>query len=78
MYTASKKTRMINSFKRTAVNNVRDLYAKYGPRLNTKALHGTDAVTPSDVVPEGSAVIGQMIRGQEIIQRNATKEDLPE
>lgn len=79
MYSATKKTRLINSFKRTAVNNVRDLYAKYGMRINTRALHGTDQNTISDAIPQGSAVIGQMISGQEIL-RGATKkqEDLPE
>lgn len=78
MYSASKKTRAINSFKRTAVISPRDLYARYGLRINPKAIHSTDGTTSTAVVPEGSAVIQQMITGQEEL-RHATQhgDDLP-
>lgn len=79
MYSASKKTRAINSFKRTAVISPRDLYARYGMRINPKAIHSTDDSSPAAVVPEGSAVIQQMIRGQdELRQALKSKDDLPQ
>lgn len=78
MYTASKKTRKINSFIRSAVLSPRDLYAKYGMRHNTRAIHSSDGKTSSTVVPEGSAVIGQMIAGQnELRKHKPADEDLP-
>lgn len=75
MYSASKKTRAINSFKRTAVISPRDLYARYGMRVNPKAIHSTDGSTSSAVVPEGSAVIQQMIKGQEELRQALKPED---
>lgn len=69
MLKASKKTMETNAFKRTSVVRARDLYAKYGERVNPKALHGTDAGTPTDVTPSGSAVIDSMIAGQNMIRR---------
>lgn len=78
MYTASKKTRKINSFVRTSVLSPRDLYAKYGMRFNTRAIHSSDGKTSSTVVPEGAAVIGQMIAGQnELLKRKPFTDDLP-
>lgn len=78
MYSATKKTRKINSFVRTAVLSPRDLYAKYGMRFNTRALHSSDGKSPSTVVPEGSAVIGQMIVGQNELSKLKKTEDLPD
>lgn len=79
MYTATKKTRKINAFHRTSVLSPRDLYAKYGMRYNTRAIHSSDGKTPSTVVPEGSAVISQMIRGQQELQKHkASSDDLPD
>lgn len=75
MYSATKKTRNINSFIRTAVLSPRDLYAKYGMRFNTRAIHSSDGKNPSSVVPEGSAVIGQMIAGQSELKKHLTLED---
>lgn len=77
MYTAGKKTRAINSFKRTSVIRPRDLYARYGERFNPRAIHGTDATTITDVTPSGSAVIDSMISGQEMIRRHTKSEDPP-
>lgn len=70
MYSASKKTRSINAFKRESPVNARDLYAKYGMRINPRAVHGTDAATVSTVIPEGSSVIGSMISAQEVLRNN--------
>lgn len=70
MYTASKKTRSINAFKRECPVNARDLYAKYGMRINPKAVHGTDAKTSATVVPEGASVIGSMISAQKVLRDN--------
>lgn len=79
MYSATKKTRKINAFIRSAVISPRDLYAKYGPRFNTKAIHSSDGKTTSTVVPQGSAVIGQMIAGQNELQKaTSMHDDLPE
>lgn len=75
MYTASKKTRKINAFVRTAVLSPRDLYAKYGMRFNTRAIHSSDGKTPSTVVPEGAAVIGQMIAGQNELRKHKPADD---
>lgn len=78
MYSASKKTRKINSFVRSSVVSPRDLYAKYGMRFNTRAIHSSDGKTSSTVIPEGSAVIGQMIAGQkELSSRLNLDDDLP-
>lgn len=78
MYTASKKTRKINSFVRSSVISPRDLYAKYGMRFNTRAIHSSDGKTSSIVVPEGAAVIGQMIAGQNELRRiKPADDDLP-
>lgn len=78
MYTATKKTRRINAFIRTSVISPRDLYAKYGMRFNTRAIHSSDGKTASTVVPEGSAVISQMIAGQkELMKQKQSTEDLP-
>lgn len=80
MYSATKKTRKINAFVRSSVISPRDLYAKYGPRFNTKAIHSSDGKTVSTVVPQGSAVIGQMIAGQNELNKVKAKQsdDLPE
>lgn len=75
MYTASKKTRAINAFKRTSIISPRDLYARYGMRINPKAIHSTDGSSPTAVVPEGSAVIQQMISGQEQLRKSVRSED---
>lgn len=77
MYPATKKTRVINAFKREQVNNARDLYAKYGPRFNTKGLRGTDSATIGTIVPESQAVISQMIAGQ-IALKSHLPDDLSE
>lgn len=78
MYSATKKTRKINSFVRSSVISPRDLYAKYGMRFNTRAIHSSDGKSPSTVIPEGSAVIGQMIAGQnELSSRLNSDDDLP-
>lgn len=78
MYSATKKTRAINAFKRIGVLSPRDLYAKYGMRYNTRAIHSSDGKSPSTVVPEGSAVINQMIAGQqELLKHKASNDDLP-
>lgn len=78
MYPASKKTRAINSFKRTAVVSPRDLYARYGMRINPKAIHSCGEGQTSTVVPEGSSMIQQMILGQEALKKGAaSEEDLP-
>lgn len=73
MYTAPKKTRRINSFVRTSVIKPRDLYARYGERFNPRAIHGTDASTPDDVAPVGSAVIQSMISAQQMIKKHTSK-----
>lgn len=70
MYSASKKTRSINSFKRECPVNARDLYAKYGMRINPRAVHGTDSKTSVTVVPEGASVIGSMISAQKVLRDN--------
>lgn len=71
MYSATKKTRSINAFRRECPVSARDLYAKYGMRINPKAVHGTDATTVATVIPEGSSVIGSMISAQEVLRNNA-------
>lgn len=76
MYTATKKTRMINAFKRTSVIKARDIYARYGMRINTKGIHSTDAGTPADVMPTGTAVIDSMIQAQKMIKAH-TAENQP-
>lgn len=75
MYTATKKTRQINAFKRTSVIKARDIYARYGMRFNPKAIHSTDAKTPADVVPSGSAVIDSMIQAQQMIKRHSVRDE---
>lgn len=75
MYTAGKKTKAINAFKRTSVVSPRDLYARYGERVNPRAIHGTDATTPCDVVPNGGSVIQSMIAGQESLRRHLLSGD---
>lgn len=70
MYSASKKTRSINAFRRECPVNARDLYAKYGMRINPKAVHGTDSKTSATVIPEGSSVIGSMISAQKVLRDN--------
>lgn len=75
MYSATKKTRKINSFLRTSVTSPRDLYAKYGMRFNTRAIHSSDGKTASTVVPEGAAVIEQMIHGQNELQKHKPSDD---
>lgn len=76
MYSATKKTRNINSFKRTATLSGRDLAARYGQRINTKAIHSTSAGSIGTVIPEGSSVIGSMIAGQNALASH--KESLKE
>lgn len=68
MYPASKKTRSINAFQRTAVVRPRDLYAKYGQRANIKGIHSTSPDEIAPVIPNGGSVIDQMILGQETLQ----------
>lgn len=75
MLKAPKKTMSVNAFKRTSVVRARDLFARYGERINPKALHGTDAYTPADVVPQGSAVIDSMIHAQEMVRRHSKKDE---
>lgn len=76
MYTAGEKTRRINAFKRTGIISPRDIYARYGERRNVRAIHSTDAATPSDVIPSGSAVIDSMIAAQNMIKKHATVEEV--
>lgn len=64
MYQASKKTRSINAFTRTAVVRPRDLYAKYGQRANIRGIHSTSPDEIAPVIPNGGSVIDQMILGQ--------------
>lgn len=68
MYQATKKTRAINAFKRMRIVKPRDLYARYGERVNPKAIHGTTANQPSTVVPPGQSVIGSMVSAQELLR----------
>lgn len=68
MYQATKKTRMINSFKRMRIVKPRDLYAKYGERINPRAIHGTTSNEPSAVVPPGQSVIGSMVSAQNLLK----------
>ena len=75
MYTAGKKTRQINTFKRTGIISPRDIYARYGERRNIRAIHSTDAATLSDVMPSGSAVIDSMIAGQKMIRKNTAEDE---
>lgn len=77
MYSATKKTRKINSFVRSSVLSPRDLYAKYGMRFNTRAIHSSDGKNCSTVIPEGSAVIGQMIAGQSELKKHLPANDDP-
>lgn len=70
MYSATKKTRSINAFRRECPVNARDLYAKYGMRINPKAVHGTDSKSSATVIPEGSSVIGSMISAQNVLRNN--------
>lgn len=74
MYKATKRTRAYNSFVREAITSPRDLYAQYGMRVNPKSVHSTDAETIGIVVPESSAVISQMIAGQQALQSGMKKE----
>lgn len=67
MYTAPKKTRVINSFKRTAVQSPRDLYARYGQRMNPRAIHGSNGRDNSNVIPPGTSVIQSMIAAQRVL-----------
>lgn len=69
MYQASKKTRSINAFRRTAVVRPRDLYAKYGQRANIKGIHSTSADEIAPVIPNGGSVIDQMILGQVTLRK---------
>lgn len=69
MYQASKKTRSINAFQRTAVVRPRDLYAKYGQRANIKGIHSTSADEIAPVIPNGGSVIDQMILGQDTLRK---------
>lgn len=68
MYQASKKTRSINSFQRTAVVKPRDLYAKYGQRANIRGVHSTSPDKIAPVIPNGGSVIHQMILGQQTLR----------
>lgn len=68
MYQASKKTRSINAFQRTAVVRSRDLYAKYGQRANIKGIHSTSPGEIAPVIPNGGSVIDQMILGQNTLR----------
>lgn len=76
MYQATKKTRAINAFKRMRVVKPRDLYARYGERVNPKAIHGTSANEPSTVVPSGQSVIGSMVSAQELLRTVAKNSDI--
>lgn len=69
MYQASKKTRSINAFQRTAVVRPRDLYAKYGQRANIKGIHSTSADEIAPVIPNGGSVIDQIILGQDTLRK---------
>lgn len=69
MYSASKKTRSINAFQRTAVVRPRDLYAKYGQRANIRGVHSTSPDEIAPVIPNGGSVIDQMILGQETLRQ---------
>lgn len=75
MYPATEKTRLINKFRRQRVIKARDLYAKYGERFNVRAIHGTDASTPTDVIPEGQSVISSMVSAQNILRNHAKSEE---
>lgn len=68
MYQASKKTRSINAFQRTAVVRPRDLYAKYGQRANIRGIHSTSPGEIAPVIPNGGSVIDQMILGQNTLR----------
>lgn len=68
MYQASKKTRSINAFTRTAVVRPRDLYAKYGQRANIRGVHSTSPDEIAPVIPNGGSVIDQMILGQKTLR----------
>lgn len=69
MYQASKKTRSINAFQRTAVVRPRDLYAKYGQRANIRGVHSTSPDEIAPVIPNGGSVIDQMILGQNTLKQ---------
>lgn len=69
MYQASKKTRSINAFQRTAVVRPRDLYAKYGQRVNRAGVHSTSIDEIAPVIPNGGSVIDQMILGQDTLKQ---------
>lgn len=75
MYQATKKTRAINAFKRMRVVKPRDLYARYGERVNPKAIHGTTSNEPSAVVPSGQSVIGSMVSAQKLLRSMTKNED---
>lgn len=68
MLDANKKTRAINAFKRQAIVKPRDLYARYGPRVNPKAIYGSNGHDSGQIVPSGSAVIEHMIAGQQALR----------
>lgn len=68
MYQASKKTRSVNAFIRTAVIRPRDLYAKYGQRANIKGIYSTAPDEIAPVIPNGGSVIDQMILGQNTLR----------
>lgn len=73
MYPASKKTRSINAFQRTAVVRPRDLYAKYGQRANIKGIHSTSPDEIAPVIPNGGSVIDQMILGQNTLKEGVER-----
>lgn len=70
-YSGSKKTSDINKFIRTSVIRPRDLFAKYGERVNPRGIHSTSADMIATVMPEGGSVIQSMIAGQEALKKSS-------
>lgn len=70
MINSCKSTKSINSFQYVAIPNPRDVFAKYGERINSNGSFSCDASGGSPQLVSSSSVIDQMINAQSFLEND--------
>lgn len=74
-FTTNSKTRSINAFLRTKCLRPKDIFARFGARVNPKGGYSTTDGSSSVPAVEGTAVIQSMIIGQETLRKAVNPDD---
>lgn len=74
-FSPNSKTRKLNAFLRTKCLRPKDIFARFGARVNPNGGYSASADTSSVPVVEGAAVIQSMVIGQETLRKAAKPDD---